>query len=125
MRGEAFSETKDWDRAIDDFSAALTLLSKDGMPFSHQSPIYVERGRVYVAKGDHKKALADFTLAVRTDPANGAGYLSRACEWVSAGTLAKAEVDLKRAATLGNVGPDTACRAALAALRDKTAKAKK
>ena len=45
--------------------------------------------------------------------------LGRACEWAAAGALAKAEADLKTAATLTQDTPDAACTAAIDALRAK------
>jgi tetratricopeptide (TPR) repeat protein len=125
LRGQAYSEGKDWDRALADFTAAIALPSKGGADFAGQSPIYVARAAAYLGKGDHRNALADFTAAIRTDTANGAAYLGRACEWAAAGALAKAEADLKRAETLTKDPPDAACGAALEALRAKPARAAK
>jgi tetratricopeptide (TPR) repeat protein len=122
LRGQAYSEGKDWDRALADFTAAIALHSKDGAGFAQESPIYVARAAAYLAKGDHKNALADYTAAVRTDASNGAAYMGRACEWAAAGALAKAEADLKHAETLTKDPPDGACSAALEALRAKPAK---
>ncbi|ARN81928.1 tetratricopeptide repeat protein [Methylocystis bryophila] len=120
LRGQALSEGKDWDKALADFTAAMALQPKDGANLAQQSPIYVARAEAYLGKGDHKKALADFSAAVRTDPSNGAAYLGRACEWVAAGALAKAESDLKTAATLAKDPTDSACSAAFDALRAKS-----
>ena len=125
LRGRAYSEGKDWDRALADFTAAIALHSKDGAGAAGQSPIYVARAAAYLGKGDHKDALADFSAAIRTDASNGAALLGRACEWAAAGSLANAEADLKHAAALTKDQPDAACSAALEALRAKPAKTAK
>jgi len=122
LRGQAYSEGKDWDRALADFTAAITLQSKGSAGSARQSSIYVARAAAYLGKGDHKDALADFSAAIRTDASNGAALLGRACEWAAAGSLAKAEADLKHAATLTKNQPDAACSTALEALRAKPAK---
>jgi len=117
LRGQAYSEGKDWDPALADLTAAIALHSKDGAGSAGLSPIYLARAAAYLGKGDHKDALADFSAAIRTDASNGAAYLGRACEWAAAGSLANAEADLKRAAPLTKDQPDAACSAALEALR--------
>ena len=53
LRGQAYSEGKDWDRALADFTAAIALPSKGGADFAGQSPIYVARATAYLGKGDH------------------------------------------------------------------------
>ncbi len=125
LRGEAFGEGKDWGKAVADLTAAIALQAKDGGDFAPQSPVYMARAQAYLGKGDPKKALADFTDAVRTDPSNGAALLGRACAWAAAGALAKAEGDLKAAASLTKDAPGSACSAALDALRAKGKAAKR
>ncbi len=122
LRGQAYSEGKDWDPALADLTAAIALHSKDAAGSTGLSPIYLARAAAYLGKGDHKDALADFSAAIRTDASNGAALLGRACEWATAGSLANAEADLKRAATLTKDQPDAACGAALEALRAKPGK---
>ena len=117
LRGQAYSEGKNWEPALADLTAAIALHSKDGAGSAGLSPIYLARAAAYLGKGDHKDALADFSAAIRTDASNGAAYLGRACEWAAAGSLTNAEADLKRAATLTKDQPDGACSAALEALR--------
>jgi len=122
LRGQAYSEEKDWDRALADFTAAIALRSKESAGSAGQSPAYLARAAAYIGKGDRKDALADYTAAIRTDASSGAAFLGRACEWAAAGSLANAEADLKRAETLTKDPPDAACSAALEALRAKPAK---
>ena len=122
LRGQAYSEGKDWDPALADLTAAIALHSKDAAGSTGLSPIYLARAAAYLGKGDHQDALADFSAAIRTDASNGAALLGRACEWATAGSLANAEADLKRAATLTKDQPDAACGAALEALRAKPGK---
>lgn len=125
LRGQAYGEKKDWQRALADLTAAIALLTKDGAGSAAQSPIYLARAAAYLGKGDARDALADYTAAIRTDAANGPAYLGRACQWAAAGSLANAEADLKRAAALTQSQPDAACSAALEALRAKPAKTAK
>jgi tetratricopeptide (TPR) repeat protein len=122
LRGQAYSEGKDWDPALADLTAAIALHSKDGAGSAGLSSIYLARAAAYLGKGDHKDALADFSASIRTDASNGAALLGRACEWATAGSLANAEADLKRAATLTKDQPDAACSAALEALRAQPGK---
>src|SRR5208283_5565328 len=84
LRGQAYSEGKDWDPALADLTAAIALHSKDGAGSAGLSPIYLARAAANLGKGDHKDALADFSAAIRTDASNGAAYLGRACEWAAA-----------------------------------------
>jgi tetratricopeptide (TPR) repeat protein len=121
LRGQAYSEGKDWDPALADLTAAIALHSKDGAGSAGLSSIYLARAAAYLGKGDHKDALADFSAAIRTDASNGAALLGRACEWAAAGSLANAEADLKRAAALTKDQPDAPCSAAIDALRVKAA----
>ena len=122
LRGQAYSEAKDWDRALADFTAAVALHSQESAGSTGQSPLYLARAAAYLGKGDHKDALSDYAAAIRADASNGAAYLGRACAWAAAGSLANAEADLKRAETLTKDPPDAACSAALEALRARTTK---
>jgi tetratricopeptide (TPR) repeat protein len=120
LRGQAHGEKKEWDRALADLTAAIALLPKESG--AAQAPVYLARASAYLGKGDTRDAVADYTAAIRVDASNGAAVLGRACAWAAAGSLANAEADLKRAATLTQDQPDAACSAALAALRAKAAK---
>lgn len=122
LRGQAYGEKKEWDRALADLTAAIALLPGVGAGAAAQSPLYLARAAAYLAKSNARDAVADYTSVIRLDPANGAAVLGRACAWAAAGSLANAEADLKRAAALTQDQPDAACSAALAALRAKSAK---
>jgi tetratricopeptide (TPR) repeat protein len=122
LRGQAYGEKKEWERALADLTAAIALLPGVGAGAAAQSPLYLARAAAYLAKSDARDAVADYTAVIRLDPANGAAVLGRACAWAAGGSLANAEADLKRAAALTQDQPDAACGAALAALRAKPAK---
>jgi tetratricopeptide (TPR) repeat protein len=82
-----------YDRAIADFSQAITLDpdNKDA---------YKERGRAYAHKGDPDKAIADFNQAIRLDPKYTAAYANRGDAWRGKGDLDKAIADYTQAITL-------------------------
>ena len=120
LRGQAYGEKKDWERALADLTAAIALLPKEAA--AAQAPLYLARAGAYLGKGDTRNAVADYTAAIRVDASNGAAALGRACAWAAAGSLVNAEADLKRAAALTQDQPDAACNAALAALRAKSTK---
>src|SRR5262249_44383457 len=51
-RGLCYRDLKDYDKAIQDFSAAIRLDSKN-------PAIFTDRGIAYIAKGDYDKAIED------------------------------------------------------------------
>jgi tetratricopeptide (TPR) repeat protein len=58
------------------------------------------RGNVYLAKGDHARALADFTRAIEENPLNTGLYLTRARAYEAGGDVVKASADRAIAARL-------------------------
>ena len=47
---------------------------------------FYDRGLAYESKGDHDKAIADHTEAIRLDPKFADAYDGRACAYVGKGT---------------------------------------
>jgi tetratricopeptide (TPR) repeat protein len=104
-RGMVYLQTKDYDRAIADFNQTLKLLvstdsSKTSRPdgsqlgsikFDRDLPvvnfvftelsdymIYINRGTAYLFKGDHDRALTDFSDAIKLQPNHIFAYFNRA-----------------------------------------------
>jgi tetratricopeptide (TPR) repeat protein len=61
-RGRAFAGRGEYQRAIADFTHAITL-----KPLAHQ---FAFRGEAFAAQGDNVRALADFEQAIRMEPGN-------------------------------------------------------
>src|SRR5712691_5321551 len=61
---------------------------------------YSRRGRRYFAKGEHDKAIADFTEAIRLDPKNATKYHWRAWCYCEKGDFDKAFADFTEATRL-------------------------
>jgi tetratricopeptide (TPR) repeat protein len=59
--GIAYYNKGDYDRAIANFTQAITLNPND-------AEAYNSRGTAHGAKGDHDKAIADYETALRIDP---------------------------------------------------------
>ncbi|MDQ6870065.1 MAG: tetratricopeptide repeat protein [Pseudomonadota bacterium] len=62
-RGEAYSDKREWDRAIDDFTKAIALDPEYG-----RSYCYCHRGGAYLQKGEWNRAIEDFTKAIGLNP---------------------------------------------------------
>ena len=59
----------------------LSLATAMAQPLTSRSvtaSAYIERGAAWIAKGDYERALADFDLAVASDPGHAGAYYSRA-----------------------------------------------
>ncbi len=54
-------------------AAAQPLTSRSGM-----ADAYVGRGNAWIAKGEYERALADFDLAIASDPGHAGAYYNRA-----------------------------------------------
>ncbi len=61
LRAGALWAAKEIDSALDDFNKAIEL----GYDAAHA---YMSRGLFYAAKGEHDKAIADYTIAIEKDP---------------------------------------------------------
>ena len=96
LRGQAYGEKKEWDRALADLTAAIALLPKDGAAPQRSRPVYLARAAAYLGKGDARDARGRLHgRRSAPTPSNGAALLGRACAWAAAGSLANAEADLK------------------------------
>jgi len=73
-RGIEWSDARDHDRAISDYSEAIRLNPQDASSFYN-------RGNSWRAKGDGDKAIADYTDAVRLNPRHASAYNNRGLAW--------------------------------------------
>lgn len=90
--GKAFRERHELDKALEAFSAAIAAAPA---PVS-----YSLRGTVHYDKGNWDKAIADYSDAIRLDPANGEAFNNRAWTFYRAGRSAEALTDADRAVRL-------------------------
>lgn len=95
-RGNAFRQNKEFENAIDDYSYAIHLMPKHG-DIKH---IYLNRAWSWINKGDHDKAVKDFSNAIAIDPEFDAAYYGRAYVWYKKADLQRAIIDAKEAVKL-------------------------
>jgi len=91
-RGQQFYERKEYDRALEDFSASIALMPK-GYPLA-----YANRGNCYFAKGDDIKAIENYSKAIELFPTpHPASHTARGILYQKAGQLKKARADYEAA----------------------------
>lgn len=66
---------------------------------------YYNRGVTYWHKGNHDRAIADFTEAIRLNPKLAVAYYGRGCAYWYYGQKAKAEGDFAQSQRLGYSSP--------------------
>jgi tetratricopeptide (TPR) repeat protein len=117
-RGQQLYELQQYDRAIEDFTAAIALKPKRlAMAFSN-------RGNAYYMTGDAKAAIENYTRAVDVDSDYAAAFTARGLLHEKSGNLKKARADydaaLEADATFGDTkwAQDTA-RAAIKRLKSE------
>lgn len=69
VRGEAYSEKKDYDRAIADYDQAIDHVK--------HADFYRNRGNAYDLKQDYDRAIADYDQAIQLEPKSVDSYYSR------------------------------------------------
>lgn len=92
-RGLIHSLMREYDKAIDDFNAAIRL-----DPAAES--VYNNRGNVWIVKMEYDKAIADYTESVRIDPGRAASYMNRGNAWFYKKEYHKAIVDYNEAIRL-------------------------
>ena len=97
-RAVEYANKGDYDRAIDDFSAAIRLDPK-------YDPAFNNRGAAYLAKGENDRAFADFSEAIRLNPTDPDYYNNRGSSWQLKGDYDRAIVDYNEAIRLSPKDP--------------------
>ncbi len=92
-RGAAYVKTRDYDRAIADYDAALRLDPNN--PHTYNS-----RGFASQKKGDHDRAIADYDAAIRLDPRNPLYFHNRGIAYRWKGDYDRAIADNSQAIQL-------------------------
>jgi tetratricopeptide (TPR) repeat protein len=93
-RGEMLSSAHEYDRAIADYTAAITMKPD-------YAEAYNNRGFAYYLKGDAERAIADYTRAIELRPNYPRAYNSRGVAYMAHGYgAAKAVPDFDRAIEL-------------------------
>lgn len=127
IRGKAWSEEKNYGRAIADFTEALHLKPRYGyalynraIAWQHRGDynraiadytevirlkpkvarLFYDRGFVWYLKKDFGRAIADYTKAIRLNPKDAEAFYSRAIAWHYKGDLDHAIADYTEAIRL-------------------------
>ena len=83
----------DWDQQI----RSCSTLIESGQETSERRAAAYSPGRRYGAKGDHDRAIADFSEAIRLDPQNAAAYRNRGLGYDNKGERDRAIADFDQA----------------------------
>lgn len=89
-RGIAFASTRQFDRAISDFNAALKINPYEVLA-------YYNRGNVYYDLGQYGRAISDYAAAIEIEPENALIYFNRALAYERLGKQKNAVSDLRAA----------------------------
>ena len=126
-RGQYYRQTKQLDRAMADFTVALSLRRDAPLPWANRGNIYFDRdqndsaivsydralalkpdmwetlanrGSAKAKKGDYAGSIADLTRALEHDPGNGAAWENRALTYIALNDFARALPDYRKASEL-------------------------
>ena len=95
-RGEAYQKNNQMDLAVQDYSQAIELLPGQ----KNIKYVYSNRAWVQYARGNYDDAIADFSAAIKLDPAFDSAYYGRATVWQKKKDYQRALSDAKEAAKL-------------------------
>jgi tetratricopeptide (TPR) repeat protein len=84
----------DWDQQL---RSCSTLIESGQETREKRAVAYLRRGVVYGSKGDHDRAIADFSEAIRLDPQNAAAYRNRGLGYDNKGDRERAIADFDQA----------------------------
>jgi len=93
IRGTIYVANEDFDRAIKDFSQALSIYPAD-------PALYMARGEAYDKKSEPEKAIADYGSAIEHDPTNVSAYLARGNSYQGSRDYEHAVQDYERVVNL-------------------------
>ena len=88
-RGDAYDETREYDKAITSYSNAIELDPNHALS-------YYNRGCAYGEIGEYEKAIADFNKAVELDPNDANAYYNRGLAYHEKGEAPEAVNDLEK-----------------------------
>lgn len=112
LRGHAYLQLKDFDRAIEDFSEAIRLGGRDFYTF-------IGRGVAYRFKRDFQRSIADYDEAIRIRPTHAGAWNNRCFAHAITNNLDAALSDCNEALRLAPDEPHTLDSRALIYLKQK------
>ena len=92
-RGIAYLANEAYEKALADFSEAISLNNSFG-------PSYDLRAIAYVFSGNYNAAIADYSKAIELNPDRPENYANRARAYLHIGSTTKARDDLRKARSL-------------------------
>ena len=92
--GNKFGDSENWVEAIAMYNRALLIDPEN-------DAAYHKRGYAYFKLGDYSRAIEDLTEAIRIDPKERGYWANRGLVYVLIGMDEKGQIDLERAAELG------------------------
>ncbi len=84
----AYSDKKEFDRAIADCNEVIKLTP-------NEPALFLNRGNVYNDSGQHDRAIEDYSQAIRFDPKNAVAFFNRGSSWEKKNNLRNALADYK------------------------------
>jgi tetratricopeptide (TPR) repeat protein len=96
IRGDAYYEKKEYDKAIGDYSEAIRISPNFASAFSH-------RGKTYCDKKEYDRAIKDFTEATRLTPLDADAFVDRAIAYNGKKEYGRAVADYDQAIRLGHL----------------------
>lgn len=93
IRGHAYSDSQQYDKAIVDFNKAIELNPKD-------ANAYINRALIYSEMSQYSKAIVDFNKVIELDPKNSGGYAGRGAVHTNTEEYEKAIADYEKAIEL-------------------------
>jgi len=105
--GDQLIEQGDFDRAIIDYTKAISLYDND----EDRAMSYLYRSTAYIAKSDYHNAITDTNAAIKTGYFLDNAYLARGIAYLNLGPMGQAFDDWKKSADLG-------CKGALIKLKE-------